>query len=182
MPESDKEFVTRAQAGDQTAFDTLVVIHQERVFALVFRMLGNMEDAQDVQQETFIRAWKHIGRFRGEATFATWLHRIAVNLCMTRRSRPQPVTVENLAEDDVRFSASTSVATRLDTYETTVVVRKALAGIPAHYRALIILKDMESRPFEEIAQILDCSIESARVRTSKARRILRERLRPLLEE
>src|SRR5450759_5384388 len=84
---SDTELVARAQSGDLNAFDGLINLHQDRVFALAYRMLGNSEDAADVQQETFIQAWRSLHRFRGDAALSTWLHRIAVNICLSRRRR-----------------------------------------------------------------------------------------------
>ena len=83
--------MSAAQAGDATAFDQLILQHQERVFALAYHILGNAEDAADVQQETFVRAWTKLGDFRGHAAFATWLHRIAVNICIRRKRRSRPL-------------------------------------------------------------------------------------------
>ena len=90
MTISDHELVSRARQGDKQAFDTLVGLHQDRVFALAYRMLGSAEDAADIQQEAFVKAWRSLGKFRGDASFGTWVHRIAVNLCLARKRRKQP--------------------------------------------------------------------------------------------
>ena len=182
MAISDGELVARAQSGDAHAFDALIGLHQERVFRLAHRMLGNAEDAADVQQETFVQAWRNMRRFRAEAAFATWLHRITVNLCLGRKRRRQVESLDPAVEatlSDSRQPAGTACLIRA---ERAVTVRKVIAGLPAHYRALIVLREIEERPFEEIAGILGCSVQSARVRASKARKMLKERLEPILAE
>jgi RNA polymerase sigma-70 factor (ECF subfamily) len=178
LSESDSELIERALAGSREAFDGLVALHQDRVFKLAYRILGNREDAADVQQETFLNAWRSLGRFRGEASFATWLHRITVNLCLCRKRRKN--WNEAAYSDDV---LSDEVDTRCaDRSDTALVVRKTLMGLPKHYRAFIVLREIEERSFDEIAQVMGCSVQSARMRASKARKILRERLAPLLSE
>lgn len=179
---SDTELVARAQSGDLNAFDGLINLHQERVFALAYRMLGNSEDASDAQQETFIQAWKNLHRFRGDAALSTWLHRITVNICLSRRRRPQPVQLEPAVEERLAGSDQTTGISCLVNAETALMVRKVIAALPPHYRALVVLREIEERSFEEIAQILGCTPASARTRASKARKLLRERLGPYLSE
>lgn len=87
MSETCDDLVELAKSGDLAAFDRLVSLHQERVFALACRILGSVEDASDIQQETFIRAWSSLRKFRHDASFSTWLHRITVNLCLSRKRR-----------------------------------------------------------------------------------------------
>lgn len=179
---SETELVARAQSGNPNAFDSLIGLHQDRVFALAYRMLGNAEDAADVQQETFIQAWRNLNKFRGDAALSTWLHRITVNVCLSRRRRPEPVQLEPEMEDRLSAgSESDGVSCLIDT-ETSMIVRKVIAGLPAHYRALVVLREIEDRPFDEVAQIVGCSPASARTRASKARKLLRERLKPYLSE
>lgn len=179
---SDTELVARAQSGDLNAFDGLINLHQDRVFALAYRMLGNSEDAADVQQETFIQAWKNLHRFRGDAALSTWLHRIAVNICLSRRRRPQPVQLEPEIEEKLSASDQASSVSCIVSAETALIVRKVIAGLPPHYRALVVLREIEERSFEEVAQIIGCTPASARTRASKARKLLRERLQPYLSE
>jgi len=176
------ELVSQAQQGSLTAFDELVSRHQQRVYALAYRILGAAEDASDIQQETFIRAWRNLKKFKGEAAFYTWLHRITVNLCLSRK-RKRSSSVELLPLDESMWrSGQPSVATCVESVETAVMVRAALSAIPAHYRTLLVLREIEGRPFEEIAQIVGGSVESVRTRLSRARKLLRERMRPYLEE
>jgi len=176
------ELVARAQSGDARAFDALVGAHQDRVFALAYRMMGNVEDAADIQQEAFVRAWRSLRKFRGDASFATWLHRITVNLCLGRKRRRKEESLEPSVEAELAAPAEAGAPAQLEILERAIAVRKAIAGLPAHYRVLIVLRDMEDRPFDEIASILGCSVQSARTRESKARKMLRERLEPYLGE
>lgn len=182
MAKSDRDLVELAQCGNLTAFDELISIHQERVYALAYRMLGNPEDAADVQQETFLRAWKSIKKFRKDAEFSTWLHRITVNLCLSMRKRAEVTDCEPLLEDSILHSTDHGGISTLASAETAIIVRKVMAAIPAHYRALLVLREIEGRCFEEVARILGCSEQSARTRASKARKLLRERMLPYLEE
>ncbi|MBI2842341.1 MAG: RNA polymerase sigma factor [Armatimonadetes bacterium] len=181
MPASEDELVVSAKTGNVGAFDRLMLLHQDRVFSLAYRILQHEEDARDVQQETFIFAWRSLSRFRRDAAFSTWLHRITVNMCLSHKRRKK-ITVCNVPDDNVETRVSTSPVSCMEKIETAAIVRGVLAGLPDHYRVLVVLRDMEERPFEEIAAILGCSVESARSRLCKARRLLRDRLRPLLEE
>lgn len=179
---SETELVARAQSGDLSAFDGLINLHQDRVFALAYRMLGNSEDASDAQQETFIQAWKHLHRFRGDAALSTWLHRITINVCLSRKRRPQPVQLEPAVEEKLSLANQSASTACLVSAETALMVRKVIDGLPPHYRAIVVLREIEERSFEEVAQVLGCSPASARTRASKARKLLRERLQPYLSE
>lgn len=184
MTPSEAELVALARAGDTQAFDGLVALHQERVFALAYRITGNRDDAADAQQETFVRAWRSMGRFRGDAAFSTWLHRITVNVCVSRRGRARPFeTSEELRlERSAASGEEDPVADCVVRSELASVIRRILGAMPAHHRVVLALREIEGRPFEEIAQILGCSPQSVRVRASKARRMLRERLEPFVRE
>ena len=177
----DAELVAAAQAGDTQAFDRLVAAHQERVFALAFRMLGDRDEAADVQQETFVRAWRSLRKFRRDSSFATWLHRICVNQWLSRKRKNDRKATEPL--DETRLNVTdASAAAEVEKAETAALVRKVLAGMPGHYRAVLVLREMEERSFGEIAEILGCSVASARTRACKARKMLRERLRVYFAE
>lgn len=164
------------------AFDALIGLHQDRVFSLAYRMLGNAEDAADVQQETFVRAWRSLGKFRADSAFSTWLHRITVNICLSWKRRRQVEPLEPHMLDGLVASDETSGVACLQRAETKAIVRRAVDALPTHHRALIVLREIEQRPFEEIAQILGCSVQSARTRLTNARKMLRERLEPYLSE
>ncbi len=156
MAISEEELVARAQSGDTGAFDALIGLHQRRVFALAFRMLDSADDAADVQQETFVRAWRSLRKFRGDAAFSTWLHRITVNLCLARKRRRHfewlsPAIESSLGDPTQSVGAACLVRT-----ERAVAVNSVVASLPAHYLALIVLREIEERPFEEIVRILGC--------------------------
>jgi RNA polymerase sigma-70 factor (ECF subfamily) len=179
---SDDELVLRAQAGSVAAFDELIARHQDRVFALAFRILGNAEDAADVQQETFVKVWVSIGKFRGSAAFSTWTHRITVNLCLSRKRKKDWSEKPEQLDEDRHYCLAQGSTTCIEKLETSIVVRQALAAIPARQRTLIVLRDLEGRSFEEIAEIVGGSPESVRTRLSRARKLLREKIRPYLVE
>ena len=182
MSSPDTELVAAARAGDTDAFDRLVAAHQARVFALAFRMLGDREEAADVQQEAFVRAWRSLRNFRRDSSFATWLHRICVNECLSRKRKIDRIATEALDETRLSRSDASGAVECLEKAETAALVRKVLTGMPGRYRAILVLREMEERSFEEIAQILGCSIASARTRACKARKMLRERLRVYFAE
>jgi RNA polymerase sigma-70 factor, ECF subfamily len=182
LARTDEELVFQAQAGKSAAFDELILRHQDRVFALAYRILGNSDDAADVQQETFVKAWLSLARFRADAAFSTWTHRICVNLCLSRkRKKDWSDRPEELDEDRHYVLAQTST-TCIEKLETSIIVRQALAAIPAKQRTLIVLRDLEGRSFEEIAEIVGGSADSIRTRLSRARKLLREKMRPYLVE
>ncbi|MCL5102778.1 MAG: sigma-70 family RNA polymerase sigma factor [Armatimonadetes bacterium] len=181
MSKSDGDLVALAQAGNLDAFDQLVLKHQARVYALAYRILGNGDDAADVQQETFVRAWRSLGKFRRDAELTTWLHRITVNLCLTIKRKRDYSYTEPLVEDRMRYSGEAVGTACMEATETAIALRKVVGAMPAHYRALLVLREIEGRCFEEIARILGCSPQSARSRACKARKLLRDRMRPYLE-
>jgi len=176
LSQASENLVELARAGDTRAFDRLVSMHQREVYALAYRILGNAEDAADVQQETFVRAWRSLGKFRQEAAFSTWLHRIAVNLCLSAKRRKIPPECEFPPEDIADRSVEPNP--RVD----VAALRRILGAMPANYRILVVLRDMEGRSFDEIAGMIGCSVASARSRLCKARGMLRDRMRPYLTE
>jgi RNA polymerase sigma-70 factor, ECF subfamily len=178
----DEELVSQARSGSVTAFDELVSRHQERVFALAYRMLGDAEDAADVQQETFLRAWTSLGRFRGDAAFTTWLHRITVNSCLSRRRRSNPRTSAESLDECRAYTYSGSGVTCQERVLNRVMIREVLASIPANQRTLLVLKEVEERSIEEIAQITGSSVSTVRKQLWRARKLFRKRLREYVSE
>ena len=182
MSESSSQLIELARKGDAEAFEEIISIHQGRVFTLAYRMLGNADDAADVQQETFLRVWRKLSGFRGDSDLATWLHRITVNICLSWKRRKSRIDYSVCVEDTVVFSETGNPATMIEKTELVGVLRKVLASMPTHHRALIVLKDLEGRSFEEMAKILGCSVASVRTRLCKARKLLRERMTPYMAE
>lgn len=173
----DRDLVAAAKAGDTAAFDQLISRHQERVFATAYHMLSNTDDAADVQQEVFVRAWTHLRGFRGESSFATWLTRIAVNACIGRRRRPRCLSLEDEARALERGPDQT------DQMVDGVVVRQVLAGIPAKHRALLVLREVEGLSIGEVAEVMESSEEAVRKQLWRIRKLFAKLLREhLLEE
>ena len=168
--------VSAVLEGDDAAFDLLVRQYSNQVFRVALRMLGNREDAEDVQQETFLRAYRGLRRFRGGASFGTWVYSIAARLCLDRRRQRTRRAGDNAEDIPVGGSLpEDSPEDRLLSLEAAARVQKALAGMSPPDRLLIVLKFVEELSHEEIARILGCSVESSRSRLARAKKLFRER-------
>jgi RNA polymerase sigma-70 factor (ECF subfamily) len=177
---SNSELVRLSQLGDQSAFEQLVVRHQDLVFSLAFKLTGNKEMANDVAQEAFIRAWKAIDKFRGDSTFGTWIYRITVNSAWTLRKKAkkhntlniddtyEPVIIDEKRDPEL-------VAINSDLSSTLI---NALDKIPLEQRIIVELKNIEGRSHKEIADFLGISVTAAKVRLHRAH----QRLRDILED
>lgn len=179
---SDGELVERAQTGDVMAFDELVSRHQERVFALAYHMLGNAEDAADVQQEAFLLSWKNIRNFRGNASFGTWVHKITVNSCIGHKRKQSSLACnEELVEDKPGYRGSTTAVCQ-DRLINAIAVRQLLADIPDRQRIVLLLREVEGMSIDEIAQATDSSYAAIVQQLWRVRKLFRERLRQHLME
>lgn len=182
MPVPDEELVSQAQAGRTAAFDELVARHQERVFALAYRILGNADEAEDVQQETFVRAWTSLRAFRGQAAFTTWLHRIAVNASLSLKRRGKRVSCLEELDEGFDYAQTSNPMSSQDRIVNSMLVRQLLNTIPAEQRALLVLREVEGRSVAEIAQLIGSSVEGTRKQLWRVRKLFRERLRCHLAE
>jgi len=163
-----------AAAGDAEAFDLLMKRYGDRVFRLALRMLRNREDAEDVQQEAFLRAYRKLHTLRGDSSFATWIYAITARLCLSRkrRSAAQP---EEVREPPGEFSdTDCDPQERLAAADAAARVQQALDELSPPDRLLILLKYVEDLTHEEIARILRCSVQSSRSRLTRAKRLFRE--------
>ena len=177
---SNSELVKKSQLGDKSAFEELVKRHQELVFSLSFKLTGNRELANDVAQEAFIRAWKAIGKFRGDSTFGTWIYRITVNTAWTLRKKAKKhysLNIEDTQEPVVVDEKKDPELVAINS-DLSLVLRKALNQIPLEQRIIVELKNIEGRSHKEIADYLDISITAAKVRLHRAH----QKLRNILEE
>ena len=193
QPESgksaDQVLVTRVRAGDKHAFDLLVTKYQSRIVKLVGRFVRNTSDAEDVTQEAFIKAYRAIGRFRGDSAFYTWLYRIAINTAknyLVAQDRRTPVgglesAEPEVMERDARFKD-------LDTPENNVLsdeIRSTLLGaidaLPNDLRTAVTLRELEGLSYEEIADAMECPIGTVRSRIFRAREAINKSLEPLLD-
>jgi len=177
---SNSELVKKSQLGDKSAFEELVKRHQELVFSLSFKLTGNRELANDVAQEAFIRAWKAIGKFRGDSTFGTWIYRITVNTAWTLRKKAKKhysLNIEDTQEPVVVDEKKDPELVAINS-DLSLVLRKALNQIPLEQRIIVELKNIEGRSHKEIADYLDISVTAAKVRLHRAH----QKLRQILEE
>jgi len=177
---SDLQLVSDAVGGDHAAFDALARRHFARIHALLFRLVGNHEDAEDLAQECFVKAHRSLGWYRGECSFATWLYRIAVHLSRDhyrKRSRRGPITslTDMLGAPQAKASGPREDAMQL---EFQGVLREALDELPHRLRTALVLRTLEGLEYEAIAEVLGIKPGTARVHVMKARKQLARTLRP----
>ena len=177
--ESDlAEFLDAAQHGDRAAFDELVRRTYVDTYTLAFRLTSHEEDARDVVQEAYLRAWKSIGRFRGDARFTTWLYRITANTAYThvQKRRRQRTTPLDEIHDPTETRLETSPETVADSTAGLEELAAALAQLPDTLRQIIVLKDVYGLSHETIAHETGISVAAAKVRLHRARKRLRDLL------
>lgn len=165
---SDNDLLARFLEGDQASFTALVVRHEDRIFALAFRMTGDRADALEATQETFIAAFRRAGKFRGESAFGTWLYSIGVNACrdLLRKKKRTPVPTEELPEPtSTRTSVEDLVVSRLD-------LAQALDQLSEEYRQAVVMHDVGGIPYEEIGLRLGVPVGTVKSRISRGRRLL----------
>ncbi len=179
----DDVLVTVFQAGDTSAFRHLVERHEQRVRTLIRSMLGGTASIDDIAQDVFINVWRALPGFRFDAAFSTWLYRIVLNRCRdeirAQRAR-RFLSLHGLLESRNKELEARLVTHMPDT-EVPELVALVLAALPAKYKEPIILKDIDGRSYDEIANILQCELGTVKSRLARGRAMLRDRLRPLLE-
>jgi RNA polymerase sigma-70 factor (ECF subfamily) len=176
---SDAQLVQLAQSGDRAAFAALFRRHNSDVFNLAFRLTQSRDLATDVSQETWIRVWRGIESFRGEASFATWVYRITVNTASTwrvRRSRHATVDLSVVAEPEVSDVKELPEQVAENT-DLRARISRALAGLPPGLRTVVVMKDVYGWTHQEIAETLGISVTAAKVRLHRAHQRLQSRLR-----
>jgi RNA polymerase sigma-70 factor, ECF subfamily len=178
------ELVAAAKEGDRTAFDRLVKLTYADTYTLAFRLTGDEEDARDVVQESYLRAYRGLKRFRGDAQFSTWMYRITANCATTYLGKRGRHRHEELTEDvplDQDRPAGNPEA-NLDARARSDSLQQALRRLPPRLRAVVVLRDVYDLPHESIAAELGISESAAKVRLHRARRKLREDLYPLPDD
>lgn len=170
----EDELVKLAGQGDQAAFTELVRNHQHEVYTLAVRMVADRELANDVAQEAFVRAWRAIGQFRGDAKFSTWMHRITVNTAFTHRDRRRRTAADPL---DAAFREPESESLSPERGGESAAMREPLAAalgeLPESLRSVVVLKDVYEWSHAEIAEHLGITVTAAKVRLHRARKSLR---------
>lgn len=179
---SDEQIVERALTGDAEAFGEIVQRWERRIFVLSFGMLGREEDARDATQETFLAAFRNLRAFRGEAKVSSWLHRIAVNQCITRQRRAKVRSESALETEEEKNAASFAAPIRYsparvaEGRETSVAVRLAVNSLPVELRQVVVMKEFEELTFKEIADALDVPLSTVKSRLYTALKQLQMRL------
>ena len=188
--EVDQQLVVRAQHGDQQAFGLLVSKYQRKLARLLSRLIRDPTEVEDVAQETFIKAYRALGSFRGDSAFYTWLYRIGINTAknyLVSQGRRAPTRTEfdseeaeNFEEGDLLRDINTPER-MLFSKEIGETVNAAMEALPEELRTAIVLREIEGMSYEDIAKMMDCPIGTVRSRIFRAREAVAEKLKPLLE-
>ncbi len=179
---TDEQIVELAVREDPNAFSEIVRRWDRKIFALCFGMLGREDDARDAAQEAFIAAYRNLAGFRGDAKVSSWLHRIAVNQCLTtkrrQRSRAEDLIDDENGEEDRVFVASalSSPAKRIEKTERMKLVRQAVTALPSDLRQVIVMKEFEEMTFQEISETLELPLSTVKSRLYTALKQLRMKL------
>ena len=187
MPTREETLIAECLAGRVDAFGELIRPYQDRLYNVLFRVTGSREDAVELLQDALIRAYRNLGSFQGEASFYTWLYRVAMNLALTRKRRQKVRAVSteggengrplDISDDPER----TSPGRELEAADRRRLVERAMASLDEPHRAILVLKEVEGLRYEEIARVLELPIGTVRSRLHRARADLRDRLKPLLD-
>ena len=176
----DQQLVIASKHGDQDAFSQLVQRYQRPIFNLVFRMLQQYEEANEITQEAFLAAWQGLPSFRGDARFPTWLYRIAYNCALKQletRRRDRALQIALQAEQALESEDSQRRAdAQLDARDRQTLVQEHLSRLPAKYRIVLILRHLQEMTYEEMAEILKMPVGTIKTHLFRARNLLKERL------
>jgi RNA polymerase sigma-70 factor (ECF subfamily) len=190
--QEDTTLVKAFLAGESSAFNSLVLRHKDRVFNLCYRFLGEYEEANDCAQETFVKVYMSLKKFRFDANFTTWLYRIAVNVCKNRVSSKEykrskkvvrldnPGNPENGTSSIEAKDKSLSPRDNLERKEKNMLIQKAIESLPDEQRAVVLLRDIEGLSYEEISNITGYNLGTVKSKLARAREKLREKLRGLI--
>jgi RNA polymerase sigma-70 factor (ECF subfamily) len=182
MTRTDEELVARSMSGDVESFNQLVLRWERPIYALAYRVIGREEEARDVVQETFLRAFRGIKNFRGQAKFSSWVYRIALNLCRDwiRRERRAPIQAAPEGIDLVELAAEQgpveSIETLVARNDMSAAVAEAMALLPDEQRTAIILKEYHGMTFQEIADLQGCPLSTVKTRLYQGLSVLRRHL------
>ena len=178
----DKELVKRAKAGDQGAFEQLVLLNQNKVYALALRLVNDREEAADLAQEAFVKAWQGLASFQGESSFATWVYRLTTNLCIDylrkqkRREGVEPAVSLDDADNGWAEPADRESDPQLllEKSERGKALARGLNMLPDWQRRVLVLRELSGLSYQEIGQTLDIDLGTVRSRIARARMALRK--------
>ena len=182
MASTDEELVAQSLRGDAESFNQLILRWERPIYALAYRVIGREDDARDVCQETFLRAFRGLSAFRGQAKFSSWLYRIALNLCRDwiRRERRTPIVPAPDGVDLLDVAASREPAESIEDYvarqDLSRRVARAMLLLPEEQRTAIILKEYQGLTFQEIADLLGCPLSTVKTRLYQGLTVLRREL------
>ncbi len=192
---SERRFIERLRAHDERAFNELVQTYEQRVFRLVFRMLGRRDEAEDMAQEVFVQVFKAVGQFRGDSKLSTWIYRIAVNLCknrvkyLSRRHTDAQDELDPVAEraplSQAKGVTSADVARpdhMVEGFQVERIVHECIAELEADFREVLILRDVEDLSYEEIGEITGLAEGTVKSRIHRARGMLKAKVERALGE
>jgi len=185
---ADQALVERVQQGDKAAFDLLVRKYQQKVLNVIMRYVRDPDEAQDVAQEAFIKAYRALPRFRGDSAFYTWLYRIAINtaknMLVSRGRRPPgsdvEVEVAEQLDSGTRLKDRSTPESYIHEEEVMRAVKEAMDALPEDLRTAIMLRELEGMRYEEIAEAMSCPIGTVRSRIFRAREAIDKKLKPIL--
>ena len=179
---TDEELVARSRGGDLDSFNQLVLRWERPIYALAYRVIGREEEARDIAQETFLRAFRALKGFKGQAKFSSWLYRITLNLCRDwmRRERRTPIAQTPEGVDLVELAGEAtpweSIEDLVSRKELGRAVAKAMSVLPEEQRTAIILKEYQGLTFQEIADLLECPLSTVKTRLYQGLTVLRRQL------
>ncbi|MCX7757400.1 MAG: sigma-70 family RNA polymerase sigma factor [candidate division WOR-3 bacterium] len=192
LPVADSELVKRAQAGDNLAFTELVKRYEHKVYNIAYRMLGSEEEAKDAMQDVFIRVYRFLKKFRSESSFYTWIYRITTNVCLTRLKQRQKED-KTYSLDEPTKTSEDELTREIPDYRQSPeeiyqrermrkVLQLAINELPADYRTVVVLRDLQGLSNKEISKTLKISVAAVKSRLHRGRVFLREKLEKYLQQ
>lgn len=182
----ETQWIKKANKGDRAAFESLIIPYERKIYNIAFQIFKNEQDAFDATQEVFVKVYNNLSSFKFNASFSTWLHRLAMNTCIDayrKRKRYDERTTTLEIEDDSGNSKVRELPSQGDTPETAMIrketiknVQQAIEQLNAEHKEVVILRDIQGLSYEEVAQILDISLGTVKSRLSRARGYLKELL------
>ena len=173
----------RFRKGEVEAFEEFVIHYQDRLYNTIYRMSWDESETRDVLQDTFLKAFRSLGDFRGDSAVGTWMHRIAVNTFLQRKKKSQPESLENLDLEEFQLSLLDGMKVRspkpeevLEEAEGRILLEEAIAKLPEEYRAVLVLRDVEELPANETAESLGLTVPAMKSRLHRARLFVRREL------
>lgn len=186
---SEKALIAKARQGDQAAYGQLVTMYSKKVMTTIYYRVGNRDDAEDLAQEVFLKAYRGLQRFKGDASFSTWLYRIAHNVSASHfafkkaKKRDGPLVSihqDNMPELEAPTQRGSRPEARMLSAEMQEAIDNAIQSLPPDMRELVVLKDIEDKPYDEISRIVDLPIGTVKSRIHRSRVQLRDKLKRYL--